>query len=85
MDAPPQKLDPLLRWGLILLVVGTAPLVLLIAAAKLGLTSDPNPNPIGPGLLTFFTFWPSVYMIGFGAARQRRRRWLDGDVSVTRR
>jgi hypothetical protein len=35
-------------------------------AAELGLTSDPNPNPIGPGLLAFFTFWPAVILIVWG-------------------
>lgn len=69
--------DPLLRRGVILLLVGTGPLVLVILAASLGLTRDPNPNPVGLGLLAFLTFWPSVFMIAFGAARQRRRRWLD--------
>lgn len=39
--------------GLALLVLGTGPLLLFIIAAGLGLTSEPNPNPIGPGLLAF--------------------------------
>jgi hypothetical protein len=43
-----------------LLVLGVGPLVLIIIAAALGMTRDPNPNPIGPGLLAFFTFWPGV-------------------------
>ena len=77
MEAKRTKLDPLLRWGLILLVIGTGPLVLIIVAAGLGQPRDPNPNPIGPGLLAFLTFWPSVFLNAFGAARQRRRKWLD--------
>ena len=76
-----RKLEPLLRWGLVLLVVGTGPLVLILVAAGFGLTRDPNPNPIGPGLLAFLTFWPSIFMIGLGAARQRRRKWLGADAS----
>lgn len=73
----PGRMDPLLRRGLFLLVIGTGPLVLVILAAEAGLTRDPNPNPIGLGILAFLTFWPAVVMIALGAARQRRRRWLD--------
>ena len=69
------KLDPLVRRGAILLLVGTGPLLSVIVAVQLRLTSDPNPNPIGFGILAFFTFWPSVMMIGFGASRMARRKW----------
>jgi hypothetical protein len=65
MDSPPRfKLTRLLWIGLALLVFGTGPLIVL--AAELGLLSDPNPNPIGPGLLAFFTFWPAVIMTVWG-------------------
>ena len=40
--------------------------MLIVVAAELGLTSDPNPNPIGPVLLAFFTFWPAVILIVWG-------------------
>jgi hypothetical protein len=46
-----------------LLVLGSGPLLAIIAAASMGLTKDPNPNPIGPGLLAALTFWPSIIMI----------------------
>jgi hypothetical protein len=36
------------------LVLGSAPVGAIIAAAKVGLWPDPNPNPIGPGMLFFF-------------------------------
>jgi hypothetical protein len=65
------------RVGLGLLVLGSGPLVAIILLAELGLWSDPNPNPIGPGLLFFFTFWPAVLCVGIGVARvwlNRRRR-----------
>jgi hypothetical protein len=39
------------RAGLALLLAGAAPLVGIIVAAKLGLWPDPNPNPVGPGML----------------------------------
>ena len=67
MDSPPRfKLTVVFWIGLALLVLGTGPLLLIILAAELGLTSDPNPNPIGPGLLAFFTFWPAVIVIVWG-------------------
>ena len=67
MDSPPRFKLSLLFWiGLALLVLGTGPLLVIILAASLGLLSDPNPNPIGPGLLTFVTFWPAVIMIVWG-------------------
>ncbi|MBI3554336.1 MAG: hypothetical protein HY077_17705 [Elusimicrobia bacterium] len=58
--------------GLALLVLGTGPLVLIVAGAALGLTSDPNPNPVGPGLLAFFTFWPGVILLAYGLLRARK-------------
>ncbi|HEY6825619.1 MAG TPA: hypothetical protein VI259_02105 [Gemmatimonadaceae bacterium] len=44
------------RFGLVLLLIGSGPLLFIIVAAAIGLWPDPNPNPIGPGLLFFFTF-----------------------------
>jgi hypothetical protein len=63
MDSPRFKFSRLFWTGLALLVLGTGPLLLIVAAAELGLTSDPNPNPIGPGLLAFVTFLPAVILI----------------------
>jgi len=67
VDSPPRfKLTPMFWTGLGLLVFGTGPLLAIILAASLGLLSDPDPNPIGPGLLAFFTFWPAVILIVWG-------------------
>ena len=33
---------------------------------------DPNPNPIGFGLLFFVTFWPAVICLGVGFFQSRR-------------
>jgi hypothetical protein len=63
------------RWvkiGVALLVLGSAPLLFIIVAAAVGLWPDPNPNPIGPGLLFFFTFWPAVICILIGIVRVYR-------------
>lgn len=63
----------LVKVGLGLLIFGTGPLVFIIAAAALGLWPDPNPNPIGPGLLSFLTFWPAIICIVIGVTRVRSR------------
>jgi hypothetical protein len=64
----------LVQVGLGLLILGTGPLLFIIVAAAVGLWPDPNPNPIGPGLLAFLTFWPSVFCILIGMARVRTAR-----------
>ena len=61
------------RVGALLLVVGTGPLLTVIALARLGLTSDPNPNPIGFGMLAMLTFWPGIILILLGVVTARRR------------
>ena len=60
--------------GLALLFVGAGPLLFIIVAAAIGLWPDPNPNPIGPGLLFFFTFWPAVICIIIGVVRVRSQQ-----------
>lgn len=57
------------RAGLLLILVGWTPLWAIILLAKLGLWPDPNPNPIGPGLLFFVTAWPAIGCLAVGAIR----------------
>jgi hypothetical protein len=55
------------RWfktGTYLVVLGWGPLLAIIILAAIGLWPDPDPNPVGPGLLFFFTFWPAVICLG---------------------
>ena len=61
------------KFGIGLLVVGASPLIFIVVAAAVGLWPDPHPNPIGPGLLLAFTFWPGVVCIIIGAVRVRMR------------
>jgi len=60
--------------GLIVLVLGSSHLIAIILLAKIGVWPDPDPNPIGPGLLTFITFWPGVLLMIIGARRVQARR-----------
>ena len=60
--------------GLGLLIFGSGPLLGIIALAELGLWPDPDPNPIGPGLLAALTFWPGVICLGVGIIRVWRRK-----------
>ncbi len=64
----------LVRVGLALLMIGSAPLLGIIVAAHLGLWPDPDPNPIGAGLLFFFTVWPAVICVVVGVVRVRGGR-----------
>ena len=65
----------LFQVGLIGFVLGSGPLLLIIAASKLGLTDDPNPNPVMFGILAMFTFWPSVLLMAIAAWQE----WHAGE------
>ena len=69
----------LVRIGLGILVVGATPLLGIIFLANIGVWPDPNPNPIGPGLLFFFSFWPGVITLSLGIWRVKARRHSTGD------
>jgi hypothetical protein len=64
----------LVKIGLALLILGSAPLIFIIIAAAIGLWPDPNPNPVGPGMLAGLTFWPSVICIVVGVFRVRSEK-----------
>lgn len=50
--------------GLLLLVIGSSPLLLYVLYEFV--TGATGGNPIGLGLLLFVTFWPSVIMMIIG-------------------
>ena len=58
------KVSTLVWIGLTMMVVGTTPLLLV-----LWLTKDPNTNPVGPGILSFLTFWPGLGLVIEGIIR----------------
>ena len=68
------------KLGLGLAILGWGPLLAIILLAAIGLWPDPNPNPIGPGLLFFFTFWPAVVCLIIGTV-QTRRKWRRDNVN----
>jgi len=73
-----------LLWiGLALFVLGSGPLLITILLATLGLTRDPDPNPIGFGILALFTFWPSVILIVIGVARTVSRRQATKEAALS--
>ena len=71
--SPLKSKVPALVWiGMSMMVVGTSPLLLVLWLSK-----DPNPNPVGPGILSFLTFWPGLGLVISGVMR-----WLRRDNSV---
>jgi len=60
----------LLGWGIATLVIGCGPLLAILVAARIGLLADPDPNPIGPGLLAGISFWPGMAMVVIGWFRR---------------
>ena len=64
----------LVKIGLGLVVFGWGPLWVIVLLAGAGLWPDPNPNPIGPGLLFFVTFWPALICLALGGVQVWRRR-----------
>ena len=56
----------LFKIGAIIALVGWTPFLAILFLAEVGLWPDPNPNPIGPGLLFFITFWPAAICLGIG-------------------
>ena len=62
------------RVGLGLLILGTGPLLTIVLLAKLGVLADPNPNPIGLGILAGLTFWPGVLCVIGGIISVARRK-----------
>jgi hypothetical protein len=77
MKKPESEKLPLSRvfwFGLALFVIGTGPLLIVILLSTLGLLADPNPNPVGLGILAAITFWPSILMMLISYARAVMRR-----------
>ena len=68
----------LFRVGVTVFAIGCGPLLLIIAASAFGITSDPNPNPVGLGILAMLTFWPSLLMMAIAAWQA----WRSGEAAA---
>ena len=66
--------DRLFLIGAAVVILGSLPLLAILFLAKIGLWPDPNPNPVGPGILVFVTFWPGVLLMAVGIFRSAIRR-----------
>jgi len=55
-------------------VIGASPLFVIVLLTEVGLWPDTDPNPIGPGLLFFFTFRPAVIYLGNGTFQVWRKQ-----------
>jgi len=81
---PAFKLSKLFWVGIGVFAVGSGPLLLVILLAALGLTKDPNPNPVGFGIMALLTFWPGIGLTLAGLARsvmryrEAKRQYLGG-------
>jgi hypothetical protein len=64
----------LFKIGAIIALIGWTPLLAILLLASGGLWPDPDPNPIGPGLLFVVTFWPAVICLQIGAVQVWRGR-----------
>jgi hypothetical protein len=71
--APKFRVSRLFWVGFILFLLGSGPLLAIIFMASMGLTRDPNPNPVGFGILAGLTFWPSLILIIVGFVKSWRR------------
>lgn len=64
----------LFKIGAAIALVGWTPLLAIVLLAGIGLWPDPDPNPIGPGLLFFCSFWPAAICLGIGCLQVWRNR-----------
>jgi hypothetical protein len=58
-----------IRVGVVILALGALPLLAVVVAASLGLTRDPNPNPVGLGLLFFASGVVACLLVLIGIVR----------------
>ena len=61
-----------IRAGVLVLVLGSLPLLAVVIAADLGWTRDPNPNPVGLGVLFFFSGMVACLLVLVGVVRVAR-------------
>ena len=57
-----------LKIGVLLLVIGTSPLLIVILLNTLGIINAPN--PVGFGIIFFITFWPAIILVIIGIIKK---------------
>jgi hypothetical protein len=60
-----KNLHITLRIGILGLLIGTSPILILIGLDSLGVLDAGN--ALGPGTLVFISFWPSIILIAIGS------------------
>ncbi len=75
--------NTLIRIGLGLVVVGWLPLWGIVFLASIGVWPDPDPNPIGPGILFYLTAIPAIVCLALGVVQVRRHQPPPPDSSST--
>jgi hypothetical protein len=79
-EQPPRFRFTKLFWiGVVIFAVGCGPLLVFGLFVALGLNKDPNPNPVGLGMLAFFTFYPSLGLM-LGGLVTSIRQWRSSHV-----
>jgi hypothetical protein len=68
-----SKMNILLIIGVVILVIGSGPLLIIMGLAALGFGDDPNPNPVIFGIMAGLTFWPSIILILIGLYRNYKK------------
>jgi hypothetical protein len=63
-----SRLNLPLKIGISTLILGSGPLLIILLLETLGIIDVSN--PIGPGILAFLTFCPSIVLIIIGVVRQ---------------
>jgi hypothetical protein len=61
-----------LKIGLILLTIGTSPLLVIVGLDQIGVIDAGN--AMGPGILAMLTFWPSIILIIIGSILTFKKR-----------
>lgn len=71
------------RWtrvGIWIAVLGWGPFAVIVLLSSVGVWPDPEPDPIGAGMLFFATFWPALCCLMVGLAHRLRPK-----TAVTRK
>lgn len=72
MNSTWSKLHLILKIGLLILILGSAPLLIVIGLDTIGLIDAGN--AVGPGIVAVLSFYPSIILIIIGSILTYRQR-----------